>query len=290
MAIKIIINADDLGKNNQTNQAIGEALRLHYITSASILANSQTWKEIYKIVKNNSQASFGVHLNLTEGSCLIYNDILRRYHLVDENNEFTKQSLNLRQYPNELLNAIFEEWDAQVYKVTIEEGIPITHFDGHHHIHAIPGLKPVLIRLIQKYHVPCIRNQYCKPLKFYLKRRKNKPLILESNICSASSNLANKVKSSPMRLLTRLSRFIKDELKKHMWTYRIRQSAHITNYFDAYETACNDLEKGCQYPNRCSVELMCHPGHPQFSKEYEMIKSSRIQRFCNAELISYKDL
>ena len=41
----------------------------------------------------------------------------------------------------------------------------------------------------------------------------------------------------------------------------------------------------------CTIELMCHPGHPNYIKEYELIKAHTIEKYCtNSKLISYKEL
>ena len=62
--IRIIINADDLGKDSQVNDKISEALQNGFITSSTIMANIELWDEVHKIVDANPKASFGVHLNL----------------------------------------------------------------------------------------------------------------------------------------------------------------------------------------------------------------------------------
>lgn len=86
MPVNIIINADDLGKNPTVNNAIKEAIDGQYITSSSILANSNYWDEIHKIVEDGSNASFGVHLNLTEGPALTRSDALINAGIVSDDN------------------------------------------------------------------------------------------------------------------------------------------------------------------------------------------------------------
>ena len=94
MSVSIIINADDLGKSHIVNKAISEALSLRVITSSTIMANSSTWEEVHAIVKENTQASFGVHLNLTEGKALTDSMVFRQMNIVD--NEKTVYLLKIR--------------------------------------------------------------------------------------------------------------------------------------------------------------------------------------------------
>ena len=52
--INVIINADDLGLNQKVNNAINEALSNGFITSSTILANSDYMDEVRRIVKKYS--------------------------------------------------------------------------------------------------------------------------------------------------------------------------------------------------------------------------------------------
>lgn len=91
MSVSIIINADDLGKNHIVNEAIREALSLGVISSSTIMANSSSWEEVHAIVDENPQASFGVHLNLTEGKALTASSVFHQMNIVDNDNCFTKR-------------------------------------------------------------------------------------------------------------------------------------------------------------------------------------------------------
>lgn len=109
MSLRIIINADDLGRNHQVNSAISEALSLQLITSSTIMANSTTWEEIHGIVSKNPQASFGVHLNLTEGKAMTSSDVFHKLDVVDANNCFTKKIREIKRPSRELLDAVYNE-------------------------------------------------------------------------------------------------------------------------------------------------------------------------------------
>ena len=284
MPVSIIINADDLGKNHIVNEAIREALSLGVITSSTIMANSSSWEEVHAIVDENPQASFGVHLNLTEGKALTDSMAFRQMNIVDNENRFTKKIRNLKNVTPELLKAVYEEWDAQIKKVITVEKMPVTHFDGHHHIHREYTFRNVLMSLCEKYNVHLVRNRYTSPIKGFKKLAINGlgELSLVPGLLSLSHSLSGfgGVFSSVYSMM-----------ESESWRRKIRRNARVTDYFNAYESECMQLEKGRHPFGDCTMELMCHPGHPDYHKEYELIKEHAVEKYLsNSKLISYKEL
>jgi predicted glycoside hydrolase/deacetylase ChbG (UPF0249 family) len=51
---------------------------------------------------------------------------------------------------------VYNEWDAQIKKV-LATGLPVTHIDGHQHLHMWPRFFPIALTLACKYHIPCMR-------------------------------------------------------------------------------------------------------------------------------------
>ena len=260
--IRVIINADDLGKSPEVNSAIDAFLTKGLISSSTILANSDCWCEVKEIVKKHPEASFGVHLNMTEGRALTNSPILHKYGIVDNTNCFTKVIKGTRNFSVELQEAIYHEWSEQIRKISITEGISISHIDGHHHVHAIVGLSDVLIRLIQNFNIPAVRSAYRKPVGYFFSQR--------------------------CRLF---NPFVwKGYLKMMSWRKKIMKEAAMVDYFDYYETACDDLKRGMRFPDNSVVELMCHPGHPVYTRESSMIGNNVFSSIINRELISYKHI
>ena len=291
---KIIINADDLGVNSKVNSAISNALREGLITSSTILANSDTWEEIHEIVKNNPNASFGIHLNLTQGDAITQSNILQKYGITDKENRFTNWRNNTIDFTEELLSAIYEEWDAQVNRVINEQNIPVSHIDGHHHIHTLDVLQPCLISLIKKYGIKAVRNKYVKPLSFVF-NKKNEPL--PNNPCKVKSPTTEKkvatqsIQKKGANIAQRIVNVFKTRLQQIKWTRKIKKNFKTTDYFDSYENIYKDTYKGCALPKNCTIELMCHPGHEKYKFEYSLIESKALQsKMSSIELINYKDL
>lgn len=259
--IRVIINADDLGKDAVVNAAIADALQKKRITSSTIMANSSTWEQVHKIVDANPQASFGVHLNLTEGRAMTDSPVLRKYGIVDNENCFTKRIQKLNSFPEELKNAVLQEWSAQVEKVKIIEGIPVSHVDGHHHVHTLPELVECLRSLLLIYGIQRVRRNYKLPEPLYSRINEAFSLVLHC------------------------------KLNKLLWCAKLRRVVNTTDYFTSYELACYTIEKGVVIPNNCTIELMCHPGHKKYQKEIDLILSSFFQeKVGGVALVSYKEI
>lgn len=285
--IRIIINADDLGKNPEVNRYIEEALQNDYISSSTIMANSAYLQEVKRITESfGDTKSFGVHLNITEGSSLTNNPVLRDAGMIDENGCFIRShNFESRLYEKKLIDAVAQEWDAQVYEI-LAKGIKISHLDGHHHCHTWYGFYEALLRVTEKYHITKIRNTFISPFvttKDNIIKSVSK-LLLQCNLINASKNINITRKLASIR-------YYQDKIKFLEATRGLVK----TDFFDAYENFCSKakgLPMNAILPNSAIVELMCHPGHPTYQNEYQMITSDKLGIIHDPDiaLINYNDL
>ena len=75
---KIILTADDLGINKETNKAIEEAYKKGTLTSACIMTNMDCFVDALQVIKNCPNLDIGIHLNIIEA----YHHILKSYHAI----------------------------------------------------------------------------------------------------------------------------------------------------------------------------------------------------------------
>lgn len=272
----VIINADDLGKDEVTNSAIFDALSKGVITSSTIMANTVHWQQIHQIVENFPTASFGIHLNLTEGRALTHSEVLFNCGIVDNRNIFTKAIQSICNFKEDLLDAIYNELDAQINKIVVEEHIKVTHIDGHHHVHSIYALKDVILRLANKYGITIIRNRYNLPkYQSYIRRT----LSMALNVCAYYVGIPK------TRVL-----ILGEILERKKWTCFMEKRMYLTNYFTSYDSFIDFLRKGNKINNK-TIELMCHPGHKEFSSEYQLILNKSINNYLtDYKLVSYKQI
>jgi len=153
----LIVNADDLGWTEGVNHGIAEAFRNGIVTSTSLLANGAAFAGGVKIARGAPGLGVGVHLNLSDGAPLAERETVTS--LLNDNGEFAggAESLLLRRARRELLlDEVEREWDAQIQKVR-DAGMEPTHLDGHRHVHMLPGLFEIALRLAKRHGIGAIR-------------------------------------------------------------------------------------------------------------------------------------
>jgi hopanoid biosynthesis associated protein HpnK len=154
---QLIVNADDFGLTEDVNRGIIVAHRDGILTSTSLLANGSAFQQAASSSRKLVQLSVGVHLNLSQGDPV--SPANRIPSLVNKQGELHLGPLNLwrRILTRRLsLEEIHTECRAQVLKV-LEAGIAPTHLDGHLHVHLLPQLSPVLIRLAREFGICDVR-------------------------------------------------------------------------------------------------------------------------------------
>ena len=153
----LIVNADDLGWTESVNRGIAEAHRHGIVTSASLLANGPAFASGAELARATPGLGVGVHLNLSDGKPVACQDSVKS--LVNERGEMesTPESLLLRlARRGSLFEEVEREWDAQIRKVR-GAGIEPAHVDGHRHVHMLPGIFDIAVRLAKKHGIGAIR-------------------------------------------------------------------------------------------------------------------------------------
>ncbi len=150
----LIVNADDLAMTPGTNKAIFKGYDNGVITHTSIMANGDYFAEAIEGLQSRKDLGVGMHLNLTYGKALhfnpLYNDTLGVFNL-GYLNLLTKSASN-----KIFLEAVEKEFEQQILRVS-DTGLFITHIDSHRHIHLIPGIYRIVVKLALKYDIPRIR-------------------------------------------------------------------------------------------------------------------------------------
>jgi predicted glycoside hydrolase/deacetylase ChbG (UPF0249 family) len=153
----LIVNADDLGWTDGVNRGILEAFHHGIVTSTSLLANGGAFAGGVEAVRSAPGLGLGVHLNLSDGPPIADRETVTT--LLNDDGEFAggPESLLLRRARGGLsLSEIENEWDAQIQKVR-DAGIAPTHLDGHKHVHMLPGLFEIALRLAKRHDIGAIR-------------------------------------------------------------------------------------------------------------------------------------
>ncbi len=153
----LIVNADDFGLTRQVSQGILVAHRHGILTSTTLMANGRAFELAVSLAGRAPRLGIGVHLNLRDGNPV--SPIYRIPSLVDARGQLhlTSQQLWVGILKGKVsLSDVERELEAQIEKV-IRAGISPTHLDGHKHMHVVPGISAIVIRLAQRFGIPNVR-------------------------------------------------------------------------------------------------------------------------------------
>lgn len=243
---KLIVNADDLGWTEGVNRGIVEAHQKGLVTSTSLLANGRAFAAAAEISRSYPALGIGVHLNLSDGPPTAP---ARQVHgLLGKSGEMedAPEGLLMKIARKTLrMDEVEREWDAQVEKVR-DAGIHPSHLDGHKHVHMLPGLFEVALRVAKKYKIRAIRVAHEEStLRAALATGKGPPkgVVLKQG-----------VQARGLKLLARDARDIAQQAGIATTDYfcGIAQTGVLTR--EGLERLLEILPEG-------TTELMCHPGY-----------------------------
>ncbi|MDR1451415.1 MAG: ChbG/HpnK family deacetylase, partial [Helicobacteraceae bacterium] len=258
----LIINADDLGISRARNIAILDGYINGVLRSASLLVNGECFDEAIDIIRSCPNLSVGIHLNIVEGTALI-----RDSALVDQNGGFKRGFLGVlaRSNNSAFLQAVEAEFRAQIELA--KKVCRIDHLDSHVHIHAIPSIFKVAVRLANEYQIPFIRTQY---EKLYLA-----PSVIKTFAIQYAINL---LKVALLNLFTSIN--VKHIVKP------LRSNHYIigVGYTGMMDLAA--LRLGVKAAGDGIVEAIIHPDLN--ANEYDVALSAAVKDY--APLVTYAQL
>jgi len=242
----LIVNADDLGWTDGVNRGIVEAFHHGIVTSASLLANGAAFAGAVETARSAPALGVGVHLNLSDGPPVADRETVTS--LLNDGGEFANgpESLLLRRVRRGLLLAEVEtEWDAQIQKVR-DAGIAPTHLDGHKHVHMLPGLFEIALRLAKRHGIGAIRVS--------LEASNLRKALSSGTKRHAAVVMKQGVQARGLKLLARDAREQAERAGISTSDYfcGIAQTGQLTR--EGVEQFMRSLPDG-------TTELVCHPGY-----------------------------
>ena len=150
----LVIHADDFGETVGITNGIRQGIEAGALTSTSIMANMPaTSYALERVGALAGQASFGVHLNLCEGRPLT-----AATTLIDERGEFlSKQKVIHRALSGKLALEELEKEIAAQIAVVRDAGVPISHVDGHKHLHQLPIVSTAVANVLPRFGIGRVR-------------------------------------------------------------------------------------------------------------------------------------
>ena len=152
----LVINADDLGFAPGVNRGIFDAHAAGTVTSASMMVTTPAFADAAERVRRDAtRLGVGLHLNLVVGAPLssvpsLVDPETGRFNPLDA---FVRRSLAGQIDPVE----VRRECEAQL-QALVAAGITPTHIDSHRHLHAMPGILPVVAAVAHDAAIPVVRR------------------------------------------------------------------------------------------------------------------------------------
>jgi len=153
----LVINGDDFGFSSGVNRAIIEAHDRGILTSTSLMVTGSAFEEAVTLAKARPNLAVGLHLVLMCGRSVLPPSQIP--HLVDERGYFSDQpnQTGLRyEFSPGARREIPLEIRAQLEKFR-QTGLPLSHVDGHVHVHVQPVVLRNLVKFAQEFEIRFIR-------------------------------------------------------------------------------------------------------------------------------------
>jgi len=153
----LIVTADDFGLTQSINEGIMKACREGIVTSVSVLPTGEAFDDAIRSAKAAGIKSVGAHLALTETTPVT--DPRKIPTLVAKDNRFYKDYLRffLKLFSKKIdYDQAYIELKGQLDKL-MDAGIPVTNLNSHEHIHMMPDILKIFVRLAKEYNIPSIR-------------------------------------------------------------------------------------------------------------------------------------
>ncbi|MCQ9207128.1 MAG: ChbG/HpnK family deacetylase [Omnitrophica bacterium] len=158
MAKRLVINADDFGETEHINRSIIKCYTQGAVTDVSFLVVGESFEHALGLAKENGIKRAGIHLALT-GDFKPVSPAQSVSTLIGADAKFSRNHRTfLAKYFFGTINTgeIYTEFKNQISKIKTR-GIEVSHLDSHEHIHMVPGILKITIKLMKEEGIRHIR-------------------------------------------------------------------------------------------------------------------------------------
>lgn len=154
---RVVVTADDFGAAPDINRAVLAAHRAGTLTSTSLEVTGEAAAEAVELARATPTLAVGLHLVLVKGRAA--SDPARIPHLVDADGNFARDPVRagLRYFfDRRARRELAIEIEAQFERFAAT-GLPLSHVDGHMHMHVHPVVFALAVPLAERYGAAGIR-------------------------------------------------------------------------------------------------------------------------------------
>lgn len=152
----LVVNADDFGLSEGINRGIIEAFVAGGLRSTSIMVAMPAFHDAVRQAKATGDSlGIGLHFTLTAGRPLTRASSLSAG---DTGDFLGLSALMLRAVTGRLRRREVEDECAAQIACARDAGLRLTHLDGHHHVHLLPGISGAVRRVVKAERIPVVRR------------------------------------------------------------------------------------------------------------------------------------
>jgi chitin disaccharide deacetylase len=154
---RLVVTADDVGLHRGMTLGAIEAHRNGIVQACSVVACGRELEHAAGLLRDEPRLSVGVHLTLVEDKPLSPPDSIPSL-VIRDTFPPTWKSVALRYSVGRIKPADVErEFRAQIERV-VGAGLEPRHLNGHQHLHLLPAIFEVVLRLAREYGIRFVRT------------------------------------------------------------------------------------------------------------------------------------
>lgn len=236
----LIINADDFGLTEGINSGIISLFVRGVVKSASLMVTCGAFNNAIELIRRFPELDVGIHLVLIDEKPVcepphIKSLVCKKGHF------FSVTHFLFRYFLGRIKKKDLEkELRAQFHRA-INSGIKITHIDSHKHIHILPGILDIIIKLSREFNVKFVR---CS----------DEGMGLKYMLSSSRINFKRLIVVYPIKILAKIA---KEKLRKAGLDFAVS----FFGLFNSGNLRLIDIEKMSTSLKGGISELMVHPGN-----------------------------
>lgn len=281
--LRVIINADDFGMSEEVNEAVIRAYKEGVLTSTSLMVTGAAFDSAVRLAKQNPGLAVGIHLVTVVGKSVLPSPEIPS--LVDREGNLSNNptaaglkyffSPRARRQIRKELSAQFEKFHST--------GLPLSHIDGHLHLHVHPVIFNAALELGEKYSARRMRVPF-----------EERRLALEFD-------RSNRLRKTIHTLLFGgLARYMKNKLEERGFTFAERvygnlQSGGMSERYFLYalDNLTAETSEIYFHPAVYPDEKLLSADERQCSIEFEALTSKKVKQRVQAlglRLTNYSEL
>jgi len=148
---RLIINADDFGMSEEVNEAVIRAYREGVLTSTSLMVTGAAFEQAVKLANENPGLAVGIHLVTVVGKSVLSHSEIPT--LVDREGNFSNNptAAGLKYFFSPRARRELRKELAAQFEKFHSTGLPLSHIDGHLHLHVHPVIFNAALELGVKH-------------------------------------------------------------------------------------------------------------------------------------------